>query len=165
AAQDLDRGADGRVLAGLGDAASGGGRALLLFFLGDARVGRRFLLDDLERGAEAERFFEGFFEGGFGVLDDGGLAGALAEANLDAGAVDFERDGVLEGGGRARFAGGADGFDEVAKTRPEIERVRVEVVALILVLALFLVLVLVLLLLLAFRLHGRPKGRSLQRAG
>src|SRR5262249_18444439 len=124
AAEDLDGGADRRVLAGGGDAVARGGGALLLLLLGDAGVGRGLLLDDLQRGAESERFFEGVFEGRFGFADDLGLTRPLSEADLDAGAVDLDRDRVLQSSRRARFPGRADRFDQMTKTGLEIERSR-----------------------------------------
>src|SRR5260221_8595216 len=91
AAQDVDRGAHGRVLAGDGDAARRGGGALFLFLLGDGLVAGGVLLEDLQRGAEAEGFFEGGVDGGARVLvgEAHRVEVAFAEGQGDAGAVDL----------------------------------------------------------------------------
>src|SRR5207237_4600331 len=87
AAEDLDRGAHRRVLAGERDPTLGCRRPLLLLLLCDRIVRRRVLLDDLERRAEPQRLLEGALHRRPRFLDDGGLARAFAESDLHRRAV------------------------------------------------------------------------------
>src|SRR5207237_619233 len=86
AAEDLDRGADCRVLAGERDPAFGCRHPQLLLLLGDGGVRRSFLLDDLQRGAEPQRFLNRGLHRGARLQHDRRLPRALAESDLHAGA-------------------------------------------------------------------------------